>query len=147
VRDEIGVAVALDERFAEIDRGDGLAGQCVLHDQPLGEDCGPADLRERAERIQDARCIGCDLQPCADFPELRRLLHDVARDAPRREREGRGQSAETAADDEQRHFAWRDHSADWGRVRGSSSIGPIVTQVDRTQNGIARIGQSSERAG
>jgi hypothetical protein len=109
---EMRRAKALDVLVAEIEPVPGLARAPVPQLATLGPDLHPAERRFQAEREQDARAVGADLDAGADLPELARLLVDLDVDAAREQGERRGQATDARADHDD--LLWRAH----GLIRG-----------------------------
>src|SRR6266545_3057924 len=92
-------AEALDAFVAEIEPVPGFAGAPVPQLAPLRPDLNVSEGRFQAERKQDARAVGADLNASANFLEPIRLLVNFNIDAALEQGKRRSQSADARADD------------------------------------------------
>src|SRR5262245_46055903 len=100
MHEDIGEAVEIDRRLAEIEQLPGLAGAPQLDLLAGGDDLDRLQRFREAERMQHARAVGADLNAGADLLELRRLLVDLDVDAAAQQPERGREPADAAADDD-----------------------------------------------
>jgi hypothetical protein len=99
VEHEMGRPESLDAFVAEIEPVPGFSGAPVPQLAPLRPHLDFGEGRFQAERKQDARAVGADLDAGADFLELARLFVNLDVDAALEQGQRRAQSADAGADD------------------------------------------------
>ena len=92
-------AESLDAFVAKIEPVPGFAGAPVPQLAALWPNLNFTQGRGEAERKQDARAVGADLDAGADFLELVRLLVNLDIDAALEQGKRRRQSTDAGADD------------------------------------------------
>ena len=96
----IGMMEFLAERVTERNARDFLAGNGIEHHQIFRKYRERADWLDEAEPFQHPECVRAELDAGADLLEGDGLLDHLRGDALARQRQGRGQPADAAADDQ-----------------------------------------------
>src|SRR5258707_8626893 len=99
MKNKVRRAKPLHVLVAEIEPVPGFAGAPVPQLAPLRPDLNLGEGRFQAERKQNARAVGADLDAGADFLELVRLFVDLDIDAALEQGKRRSQSTDPGADD------------------------------------------------
>ena len=103
MHDDVAVPVALDERRAQIERRDLLAGDRIHPDDALRKHCQRRDRIEHAQIVERPRGVRRELQAGAELAELRRLLQHAHGQPTAREGECDGKAADPAAEYDDRN--------------------------------------------
>ena len=142
--DGVRVAEARLERGAGRDLDDERFVDRVHHHHALGVDGAAAGGGTDAERIEGGEGVRRELHAGADLADLGRLLEDGDAKVALREREGRCQPADAAADDEDRAGVSA-HAIFSSRQRPSASctgrsekLKRIVSSAARKREGVPR---------
>jgi hypothetical protein len=96
----VGIGKAAAESLAYRHRGHFGFVHRIHHHEMVGVHRLRASALADAERVEGRERIGAQLDAGADLADLRRLLEDLHRVAPPRERERGGEPADAAAGDE-----------------------------------------------
>ena len=98
--ERVGIVELSAERVAERNARDLLAGDGIEHHQIFGKDRERADRLDQAKPLEHPEHVGPELNAGADLLERRGLLDHLRRNTLPRQRQGGGQSADAAADDQ-----------------------------------------------
>ena len=113
-------AVFFNGGLAEIEELPGLAGVIEPHLLALGYAGDVFDRLAQSQRDENARAIGAELQPRAEFPQLRRLLVDVHRKALLDEGQRRHEPADSSSNNSDRRVFGHENAIS---AKGSSVSG------------------------
>jgi hypothetical protein len=141
--DEVPVAEARDERLGSLQRRDPGAGHGVAQDETAGVERVAHHVVQHAEPLQHPRGVRPYLQTRPDLTELRSPLQHPHPVVPTGEREGRSETSDTSADDEELTGFGRSHGTPTGHDKGILGMRTMLLRYSRDVSGNAVVSITS----